>query len=271
MNLTYTAGTDGEVIDLGTPSAFIDPSGGLRSRAWAYELSYRRVGSMSYPAREVELAWYGTYENADKLRQAADADNLMGADGKLTLDGWSQRARIVSQKPATYQHGRLASSIGVLLLDGFWWREQKRYFPAGLDSSGLNYDHNFEHNYGHSVGGSTVEIASKVGAMPRITFYGPITNPYVTIGGNRYQVDAQVLSGYSLVLDATQDVKTVMLYDPYGNGESMFDKAVRTGGAGGGSYAFEPLPHGTLEVSWSGSFAFELAWRERETEPTWTR
>ena len=49
----------------------------------------------------------------------------------------------------------------------------------------------------------------------------------------------------------------------------MFASARRGTGKGGGSYAFQPLTPGVSEVSWDGTFAFDLTVFEQEGEPPW--
>lgn len=268
----YKPGLGGDPICLEGDGVFAGYGGGLRSRKWARSISGKGVYGTAMGVREVDFDAFAFDEQADALRRACDADVESMTPGTICVDNeWNMRCYIVESSTTEAFRDHVALTMKAVLLDGFWWKESKRYFPAGLDETGLNFEHNFEHNYGHSSGKAYVDVGSLVGALPRITFYGPCSSPYVSIGSNRYQVNAQVLSDYSLVLDATGDAKTAILYDPYGNAESVFDKAVRTGGRGGGSYAFEPLPHGRLEVAWSGAFAFELAWRERETEPPWAR
>ena len=268
----YKPGIGGEPICLEGDGVFAGYGGGLRSRRWTRAVSGKGVYGTSIGIREVDFDVLAFDDQADALRRACDADIESMKPGTICVDGeWNMRCYIVESSTTDAFRDHVALRMKALLLDGFWWKEVTQYFPSGLDESGLNYEHNYDHNYGHSSGKAYVTVDSLIGALPKLTVYGPIANPAVTIGGNRYEVDQSVNSGYSLVLDATGDQKTAILYDPYGNAESVFDKAVRTGGMGGGSYAFEPLPHGQLQVTWSGAFAFELAWRERETEPPWAR
>ena len=268
----YKPGLGGDPICLDGEGAFVSYGGNLRAHKWSSSTSSRNVYGLALGIRDADFEVTATDSAADALRAACDADNASMSPGTICVDDeWNMRCYVVESSTRDAYSDHVLLSFKAMLIDPYWWKEQELYFPAGLDESGLNYEHNFEHNYGHSSGKAYVNVESLVGAQPRITFYGPVTNPYVTIGGNRYQVNQQVLSDYSLVLDAMGDTPSAILYDPYGNAESVFDKAVRTGGRGGGSYAFDPLPHGRLEVAWSGAFAFGLLWRERDTEPPWAR
>ena len=268
----YKPGLGGDPICLEGDGIFASYGGGLRSHKWTRSTSSKGLYGTSLGIREADFEVFAMDADADALRRACDADVESLSPGAICVDDtYSMRCYIVESTTQAAYRDHVALSLKAVLLDPYWWSESRLYFPAGLDDSGLNYEHNFEHNYGHSSGKAYVDVTSLMGAQPKITFYGPCTSPYVTIGGNRYQVNQQVLSDYSLVIDATSDTPSVTLYDQYGSAESVFDKAVRTGGRGGGSYAFDPLPHGRLEVTWSGAFAFELRWRERDTEPPWAR
>ena len=278
ITMSYESGVGARTIDLGTPASCGDPSG-LRSRQWTYELGYRNVSDLRYAARELSFSFTGTYQNADALRGCADADAAARKPGTIEVDGWRQRAYIVGQTPEIYQHGRIISAIDVLLLDGFWWREKTKHFVSGLSDSGIDHPYDFNYDLSFSAGRGSIEVETALGAKPCITFYGPCTNPYIALSGlvdgaqwaNRYEVDAQALSTQKIVVDARSDTPTAKLIDNQGNASSVFAHAVRDGGRGGGSYAFEQIPHGAFEVAWSGSFAFDIAWRELETEPIWSR
>lgn len=269
--VTYTTGgTPRQTVDLDCESLAIGLGGGLRSRGWGYELTARGARSVGLAAREVPLEAVARRAQADELRRAADRDLAAGTPGTITADGWSQRCYIPASETDNAFGGTVWLSMTVLLLDGYWWREVTRELFANASAGGLDHPHDHPHDYGHQSGRATVEVGGIGGCPVRITFRGPATNPYVVVAGNRYEVDESVPSGARLVLDATGERPTVMLVDRVGNAVDVFRKAVRDGGQGGGSYAFEPLPVGAHEVTWSGGFGMELAWRERETEPPWT-
>ena len=266
----YHPGKGGEPINLDGDGIYVGTGGGLRSHEWNRELSVRTLTGASLGMREVEVECICTDDGANALRRAADADLAASAPGTIQVDGeWNMRCYIVESATVDAFRDHVALRLKAALVDRFWWREKSRHFVTGLDASGLDHEYDFEYDLSFSVGSGQVPVDSPQGALPRITFYGPCTNPYVIIGSNRYEVDVQVLSDHTCTIDATSSRPTATLADNQGNSQSVFSSAVRTGGKGGGSYAFEPLPHGTNTVQWSGAFAFDVTWHEMDTEPPW--
>ena len=268
----YNPGLGGDPVALDGPDAFIRWGDGLRSHEWTRSLSARFVRGLTLGVREVKVVAVAYDDAANTLREVADADVAARTPGTLSVDDtWNIRCYIVESETAEVYYEAVKLNMTVALVDTAWWRDKSQHFVIGLAADGL--DHSYDHDYdlSHSVGASQVKVETRLGAKPKITFYGPCTNPYITIGGNRYEVDVQILSDRKVVIDAQGSTPTVQLIDQYGNAQSVFAYAVRDGGLGGGSYAFEPLPYGTLQVGWSGAFSFDVEWREIDTEPPWDR
>ena len=133
----------------------------------------------------------------------------------------------------------------------------------------LDYPHNYPHDY--QATSSTADVTPSVLTPSDVylAVYGPAVNPYVIVGGNRYQVNVTVPSGGYLVVDGRD--KTINLTLADGTVQNVFSSGVRGGGAGGGSYIFERVPAGTSEVTYDGSFGFDLGWYEEEGEPPWSQ
>lgn len=270
--VSYVPGTGGEAVGLDGEIAYIGTGTGLRSYEWTYQQFARSVHGFRVKPRTVTVELTAQDSAIDALRDAASADAYAEEAGTLTVDDWSIGCYIVAATASeALPDGWGAVKLKLLLLDGFWWREKSRHFVTGLSDDGIDHPYDHPHDLSFSAGKGTVNVSTALGAKPRITFYGPCTNPYIVIGDNRYEVDVQVLSTQVCVIDATGDTPTVKRVDNQGNAESVFPYAVREGGRGGGSYAFEPLPQGDLQVAWSGAFSFDVAWRELETEPPWSR
>lgn len=265
-----------ERVSLDGPGVYVGTADQLRGREWSYALAPRGLSGVLRSAREVEVsAAFPDAAAADLLRRVADRDVENGSPGTIEVGGeWSQRAYIVKCEPRGIFGGFHAAALAVVLLDGSWRRRHVETFwkPAPASGGGwLDLPHDLPCDLAAPrpsafVGGSPWR-ASPV----RLVVYGPATNPTVTVCGNRYQVDVTVPSGGYLVVDGVPvgALKSVVLHDANGDVTDEFAKAHRGTGAGGGEYAFQPLPPGGGEVSWDGSFAFDLEWYEEEGEPPW--
>jgi len=268
----YHPGQGGDAISLDGPLSYVGAGSGLRSRNWNRAITNKAVRGLSLGVREVKVEVMAYDQAADDLRRAADADNSAKTPGTLTVDGeWNMRCFIVASELSEAYYEAVRLKLTLALVDPCWWREKSRHFVTGLDAGGIDHPYDYPHDLSFAVGSGTLDVDSPQGAPCSITFYGPCTNPYVVIGGNRYEVDVSVNSGYTVVIDALGSRPTVERIDNQGNRESVFSYAERDGGLGGGSYAFQPLPHGVSTVEWSGAFAFDVTWRELDTEPPWAR
>lgn len=263
--ITYVSGTDGTEWSLEGPQAFAGTAAGMRSYGWGYELASHGIANAGAVAREVQMELVAAAETADGIAAAWSSDLEAMEPGTVTVCGWSQRCLFVGVSTEWLHGGNVGLTATCVLLDGWWWREQRRYFPRGTSSGGIDHPYDYPNDLGHDSGRAVLENESVVGAPARIKFWGPCVNPYVVVGDNRYEADAEVRTGHTLVLDGTGAVKSATLYDEQGNGTNVFLCAVREEGA----QAFAPLALGSSEVTWAGTFAFEVVWRERRAVPPW--
>ena len=268
--VVYTSGSTGETVQLDGDTAFVATGGGLRSRKWTRLLGSRSLRGAALNAREVKVDCIAYDAAADDLRRIADADVASKTPGTITVDGeWKCRCFVVESETSEVYYEAVKTKLTVAMVDGYWYRDKSKHFVTGLDDGGIDHPYDYPHDLSYVAGKGQLIVETRLGAKPKITFYGPVTNPYITFAGNRYEVDVQVLSGWKVVIDALDSTPTVRKVDSYGNWTSVFADAVRDGGLGGGSYAFQPIPYGTHEVTWSGAFSFDIEWREIDTEPPW--
>jgi hypothetical protein len=133
----------------------------------------------------------------------------------------------------------------------------------------LDYPHISPYDYQKTSSTESIMPGVLTPSDVRLVIYGPAVNPYVIVGDNRYQVNATVPSGGYLTVDGRD--KSIVLTLADGTVQNVFSSGVRGGGAGGGSYIFEKVPAGTSEVTYDGSFGFDLGWYEEEGEPPWSQ
>lgn len=270
--LEYVPGIGGQSVQMDGPSSFVGIAENLRSREWEYDLGFRDLVSATRPAREVDVTFYADYATADDLRRVADADVTARTPGVFVAQKeWRQRGYILASKPSDIHYGRLSTELKIALLDGAWWRLVTRSFMMDGGSGGdtyLDYPHDYPYDYEKTSYTGVITPSVLTSSDVYLVIYGPAVNPYVIVGGNRYQVNVTVPSGGYVIVDGRD--KTIMLTLADGTVQNVFSSGVRGGGAGGGTYIFEKIPAGTSEVTYDGSFGFDLGWYEEEGEPPWS-
>lgn len=133
----------------------------------------------------------------------------------------------------------------------------------------LDYPHDYEYDFLARSAAASVETSVLTDCDVRLVIYGQCDNPYVVIGGNRYQVNCGVPAGAYLTIDGRE--KTIILTLEDGTTVNVFGDGVRGSGLGSGEYVFEPIQPGAQNVEWDGSFGFDLGWYEEEGEPPWSQ
>lgn len=270
--LQYVPATVGaSTVQLDGPISWVGTADNLRSREWSYDLGYRDLITATRPARIVDMDFYADYATANALRKAGDADVIANTPGTFVAQGeWKQRGYILASSPSMIHYGRLTTTLKVALLDGAWWRLVSQSFTnsggsgAGTD---LDYPHDYPHDYEPNANVSTVTPSVLTPSAVHLVIYGPAVNPYVIVGGNRYQVSVTVPAGGYLTVDGRD--KTIVLTLADGTTQNAFAYGLRGSGEGGGQYVFEPVHSGQQNVAWDGSFGFDLGWYEEEGEPPW--
>lgn len=270
--LEYQPGIGGQSVQLDGPTSFVGTAENLRSREWQYELGYRDLVSATRPAREVDVKFYAQFADADAFRRVADADVVAGTPGTfLAQNEWRQRGYVLASQPNSIHYGNLATDLKIALLDGAWWRlVVKEFLPPDEDGADVYLDYPYDYPYDFMQTSRTESIESGVLTPSDVylIIYGPAVNPYIICGGNKYQVNVTVPSGGYTIIDGRD--KTIITTLADGTQRNDFAYGVRGGGQGSGTYIFEQIPAGVQEVTYSGSFGFDLGWYEEEGEPPWS-
>lgn len=274
--LQYVPSTYGaEPIQMDGRGVYVGTGGDLRGRKWEYTLGSRSLSAVARKAREVSVdAWFLDEEACDELRRAADRDIATGSPGELVLDGvWRQKAYITASDPGSVGRGWHSASLTAVLLDGVWRKAHDVFVERRADEVESDYlDMGYDCPYDLSPTSLPTRIdGAEFAESPiKLTVYGPAESPYIVIGDNRYQVDASVPAGSRLVIDGASWPRSITLVGPDGSEADLFSAGHRGTGQGGGEYVFEPLPAGTVDIQWPGSFAFTLTWYEEEGEWPWS-
>ena len=133
----------------------------------------------------------------------------------------------------------------------------------------LDYPYDYEFDYSLPSSAGAFSTGRMVACTPRIIFYGSVTDPEITIAGNRYMVEGSVAAGARIEVDGRD--KTVKLIAVDGTVTDKFADALRGSGEGGGEYIFEPIPPGTHSITWDGTFSVDVGWYDEVGEPPWSQ
>lgn len=147
----------------------------------------------------------------------------------------------------------------------FWTQEISRSFPASQEivtDSGLNYDYNYKYDYTlEKMGVRVWDNEHYAPSEFKMTIFGAVANPQITIAGHNYQVNTTLLAGDYLTIDSK--AKTIIKTQNNGDQSNMF-KYRNTAES-----VFEPIPAGANKINWSGLFGFDLTLYLERSEPKW--
>ncbi len=268
MSFRYVS-NNGDTLDFGGVSPYYADADAFRKYETKYDLVRNAVTRFNHEAVSYDLPITISAESEtegaallERLQQAFDHDVRAHHAGRFEIDDYYTHAYAYAfQLECDDSLGlfEIEVSAKVLLPNPVWILESTKSFnpsDGGATMRGLNYPYNFPFNY---VSGVTFRQIVNPLSWPcsvRIVIYGEAHNPYIYIGGNRYEVDVDVPDGGTLTIDGL-DKSQIVLKDQYGNAENVFNKRI-DGASGSGTYVFEPIPPGVNAITWDGSFAFDV-------------
>ena len=144
-----------------------------------------------------------------------------------------------------------------------WIREEKRSFypKSEIKREGLNFPFNFPFNFTIETSGSeTWEIDHAALNDFQMIIFGPCNNPKIFVNGYPYEMVCSLQENEYLIIDSAE--RTIWK-NANGILTNMFNER-------GFEYSvFEKMPSGTLSLSWTGNFGFELTLFLVRREPLW--
>lgn len=263
-----------DAVELDGPLAFVGTGGGLRSSAWEYEMGYRGIINVTRAAREVETeAKMVSPAEADRMARVFDRDVAYGTPGRIIVDGaWEAYAYAVSSELGAMLLPYISVTLKFVIVDGTWRRWHHLSFPiepAEQTGSYLDLPYDLPYDLGAPRAARYIETPAWAPAPARITIYGPVSNPAVTIGDNEYSFTIDIPAGGYLVCDGLE--KSITLTGPYGDVTNAFDCGERGSGKGSGSYCFEPIAPGTSGLTRNKEFGLDIDYAEEVGKPPWDK
>lgn len=252
-------------------------SEGLADWSIKHEAVNGRVTSFRREPKKITLAAVLAFGSGDdglakrnELYEAAVIDVEAEKPGRLYVGEWYITGYIVASRKDRYWYTGAAAEYEMEFVSArpLWTREHDySYRSISREGVCLVYPHGYPYDYAAPSSVGVLDSPSALPAPARITVFGPASNPRVTIGGNRYEVAAEVPDGGLLIIDGLE--RKITVRTKHGIEENAFHLRVGKQKIGCGTFAFEPVPPGRSTVSWDGSFGFDAKVFEQRDERRW--
>lgn len=268
----------GETLELGPESVYHYGKHTLFDAELAYEVKNGSVGPLTRDPAERELPVMVQGSDGEdglaareRLRSVLAADASTGVPGSIGIGGWRLSVVPVAVERDRWWMDESYCEVLVRLLAArpVWTRAQEFSFvpdrsPAVVGTQ-LDFPYGFPYDYTPNPPLRSIDVDADGPCEWRLVVYGPATDPYVVVAGNRYAVEAEVPDGGILVADSRDWSITVRDVD--GNETDAFAGRIR-GKEGSGEYMWERVRPGISSVSWSNAFGWDLTvYAERDTPP----
>lgn len=206
------------------------------------------------------------YDALDNFHNIVNYDIVNMNPGRLYFNGQYLRCYIFGSKKTEWEYdcNYLDNEISIVAGESYWIAELKKSFIPGNDEmvNALDYPRDYPHDYAPSTSTGSIINGNYMPADFRLTIFGPVVNPSVTIGNNVYKVYTELTVGEYLVIDSQERV--VVQYDNAGNGTVKFNSREKA------HEIYAQIPIGSHSVEWDGSFGFDLTLYQKRSEPRWS-
>lgn len=265
----------GEVLSFGDGRGYYINQSDLHDFEWSYGTASGRISAFSaasalehsVPVRIIHPDDTEAVRLKNRLFEIMEYDVVHNSAGKLWIGDWYLPCWCMASEKSNYgAKGYLALTLK-LVTDRPQWVKESRHIlyesaQNGPQSPYLDYPYTYEYDYAPDE--SRREIITQEGIQPAefvLTIAGAASYPSMVIGEHEYSVDAEIGAGELLIIDSME--KRVYKRKSNGEEENLFAKRNRE------SYIFQPIPSGSVSVTWDGTFAAELILYMQRSEPVW--
>lgn len=276
MIVKYVAGNSGKEFILNQSYEIKIRDMNAFASSWTYTSVARRFGAFitqfgkdmkSLPITlKVQGAESGIKSTLNAFFAECEKDIINLSPGKLWIgDEYAQGYFVERETGGSSEFYGALQNLAFLMPYPFWIKELKRSFwadgnaPAG---DGLDYPHDYPFDYAAGNAGIAEWATGHFAPSEfKMIIYGPATDPRITIGGHAYQIFDEITTGEYVTIDSRK--YTVEKNLAGGASVNIFDLR------GKEQSVFEPIPAGTVTVSWNGSFGFDITLFLERGEPSW--
>ena len=276
----YYEGSDGSIIDFMSHPVFAQSPETLASNKWSYATisgvnGLGRVKRFYKDTQEASLRLSIMTDTAEQFNETMynihrtfDRDVRRLKPGKLWWNGFYKEVFAVETTQDEFEElfESIECDVSFISVYPYWIRKKVHQFLDMSDQAGeLDYDESvldyddFDYDLEELIDVIENDCIDK--ANFEIKFYGPVTNPSITVGGHVYELLTELDEGeYATVNSLT---KKIMQYNIYGEAENIFHLRSRE------SYIFEPIPEGINMVNRDKNLKVDITLFDERGEPEW--
>lgn len=207
-------------------------------------------------------------EAMNRLEDVIAYDRMNMKPGKLYVNGEYLSCFVKAVKKDEWEAGIYTIVTLTIISDKPYWidEEAKIFYSKNVGDTGegyhLNYPFDYPFNYTVSGIGTEQWYIDHIGSCNfKMIIYGPVTNPRILINGYPYEVYTTLEDGEYLILD-TRD-HTIVKYILNGTTSNLYDNRRME------QSVFDPIGPELLNITWSGTFGFDITVFIERSEPRW--
>lgn len=263
-----------EVFEFGKDGIFVNISE-LYDYSWDVTNKNNRIASLdrSIVTKKLPITIICDTEEEglkarNKLLEVAEKDVLAMQHGRIIIGDYYFRCFVTKSQKNNYLTTKRHMAVTLYLTSDFpYWVKETRHVISVLaddvseNTSGFDYSFEYPFDYLNDVANKAVINDDFASSNFRMIINGACVDPAIYIGDHLYQVYCTVNEGEYLTIDSTS--KTIILTANDGTQTNVFNSRNKD------SYIFEKIKSGKNDVSWSGTFTFEIIILEERSEPRW--
>lgn len=258
----------GETIEFGKSNYFINYND-LRDYSWDYSNDNKVITNFVRSGKSKAIPIVICGENGNSLKnhlfEVFEKDVLSSQKGAFWIGDYYYSCYVVQNKKSDYLNMLNSAVINISAVtdEPYWVKEITTQFRPTNSVHGLKYNKRYSYQYADDNIYFTITNNTLSAAAFKLIVYGSCENPEIFIGGQRYKINVTLSANEYLTLTAFDEQKTIFVTHSDGTQTNCFnyrEKSVNV---------FEPIPTGTFEITWDGSFCFDLIVCDRRSEPIW--
>lgn len=252
----------GEIIDLKkAPYRLI--TGTLLDYEWdEYNSGFKRFSKKKTLQMDIFTKRINYHKAINHLYEVFEKDVVSQIPGRLYFNESYIQCFIIMSEKKNWESDIFMTLNLTMLTDGAWITEKTFSFnPSNGTAQGTDFPFDFPFDFtGTTKGSATLNNDHYASSHFKMTIYGQVVNPKITIGGHTYTVNTTVEENEYLVIDSREG--TVVRVQQDGAQINEFNNR--------GLRLFEKIQAGNSNVNWSGDFGFDITLYQERSEPRWS-